>query len=128
MQDPGAFRTMQAREFGDPKREVAVRALIRAIDKSMARAIHRLQAVALAPSLRTHINGRVVGLGIRSEEHIVAEIVPVSRGMEELIFVYLRRNYFIEAVSAIESSNVVDQRVENNHSFREIERLSRRNG
>src|SRR5207253_3650607 len=93
VQDPRALGAMEPAELGNPQRQVAIRSLLGSVNESMPGTVHRLQRVALMPSVGARIDaGRAVALRVGRDEHILAEIFPMSRRIPQLVLEKLRRD------------------------------------
>src|SRR5579862_9123005 len=116
---------MESAEVSEANRQLAIRALLRAIHDVMRGAVHRLDAKAGAPSFGTGVDQiALIGLGIRGEEHILAKEFPMPRSMEELVAENLRRDHFAEAVAMIETPHVCDQFIVDGRATREEKRTA----
>ena len=87
--------------------------------------VHRLERVAFAPALGTRIDLVGVALAIGGQEHVLAEIVPVARGMPQLVLEDLRRDHLVEAVAPVEAAHVVDQLVVDDRALGQEKRRAR---
>ncbi len=66
----------------------------------MPGAVHRLDGVADAPSLADWYRRRcLIAVGVGGQEHVLAKIFPMPRGIEQLVRENLRRDHFGEAVA-----------------------------
>src|SRR5947209_4108838 len=93
----------------------------------MAGAVHRLNAISLAPAFGSGIDRRMLGFWIRRQKHVLTEILPMARRMPQLITINLWRDHFVEVIAPIEPSHVLDQRIKDHDSLWQVERLARRN-
>src|SRR5260221_9184743 len=106
---------MEPSEIGDTQRQVAIRALFGAVYERMAGAVHRLERITTMPPVGTGIDRLGVGtpLTVGGQEHVLAEIVPMARGVPQFVFENLWGNDLVEAVAPIEAAHVIDQLVIN---------------
>ena len=93
----GFLVAVQAAEIGQPQRQVAVRALLRSIDESGGRAVHRLD--------------RELPLVDFGEIHILAIIVVVAAGLPERDIHDLRRDDLVVLVRTVEVADVLGEAV-----------------
>ena len=94
--DAAALVAVQPAEVRVADRQVAVRPQPGREDQAVRRAVHRL-----------HRHLPLVGLG---EEHVLAVVVVVPRGLPHLDVEDLRRDHLAVAVARVEAAHVVGQR------------------
>src|SRR5271154_3055563 len=98
MEGARALVAMEPAKIGKPNRQIAIRALLRAIHDVMPGAVHRLYAVTDAPSFGTGVDDVTpIAFRIGRQEHVLAKEFPVPRGVEQLVAENLRRNHLGES-------------------------------
>ena len=111
-QGAAALVAVQAREFRVAHRQLAVRVLATVEELTVPRAVHGLEAELLA-------------LVPFHQEHVVAEQLVVSRGLEQLRAEDLRRDHLQVAVAGVERAHEFDEAVVERDPLGQIERRAR---
>src|SRR5713101_2661700 len=121
-----ALGTMEPAEVGNTQWQIAIRAFLGGVDEGMAGAVHRLEGVTLMPTLGTRIDLLGVSLAVGRQEHVLAEIIPMTGRVPQLVLEDLRRDNFIEAATSIETAHVIDELVVDDGALGQEKRRARR--
>ena len=112
MQGPGELVSVQRSRLCVSQRQVAIAPERAAEEQHVPRAVHRLHAVDLV-------------VGERDQEHVLAELLPVARGLPERLVVDERRlDLHISALRVLRAPEILEH-VEDRHALRMPERRAR---